>query len=117
MGGGVNWIDQIHVGDCRELMRRMIADGVRVQCIVTSPPYWALRNYGVDRQIGLETSIDGWANELRAVLRGISRVLKPTGSLWLNLGDTYSHHPRDGAPPKGLLLGPERVALAMIEDG
>ena len=85
--------------------------------VITSPPYYALRNYGVSKQIGLESNVDGWVSELRAVLRDVARVLKPTGSLWLNLGDTLSHHIRSGAPAKSLLLAPERLALAMIEDG
>jgi len=50
-------------------------------------------------------------------VQGLARVLKPTGTLWLNLGDTYSHHDRDGAGPKSLLFAPELLALAMIEDG
>jgi site-specific DNA-methyltransferase (cytosine-N4-specific) len=52
-----NWIDQCHFGDCRDTMRAMIADGVKVQTIVTSPPYWGLRDYGVDGQIGMEPTL------------------------------------------------------------
>jgi DNA modification methylase len=103
------------VGDVRQLLPTL--PDASVDCVITSPPYWALRNYHVENQIGVEPTVDGWVNELRAVLREIARVLKPAGSLWLNLGDAYSHHDRAGAPPKSLLLGPERVALAMIEDG
>ncbi len=68
----------------------------------------------VDR---LEPTVDDWVGELRLVMRGVARVLRPTGSLWLNLGDSYSRHYRFGAPPKSLLLGPERLSLALIEDG
>jgi site-specific DNA-methyltransferase (adenine-specific) len=107
--------NQIVVGDVRTVLPTIQADSV--DTVITSPPYWALRNYGVADQIGLEANVDGWVDELRAVLREVARVLKSSGSLWLNLGDTYSHHQRDGAPPKSLLLGPERVALAMVEDG
>ncbi|MGH3427868.1 MAG: DNA-methyltransferase, partial [Terriglobales bacterium] len=57
-----------------------------------------------------------WVNELRGVLREVARVLTPTGSVWLNLGDSYSTGGW-GAPAKSLLLGPERLALALIEDG
>jgi DNA modification methylase len=88
-----------------------------VDTVITSPPFFALRDYGTDGQIGLEATVDGWVVELRLVLRGLARVLKPTGALWLNLGDTYSHQPRAGAPSKSLLLGPERLALAMLMDG
>lgn len=88
-----------------------------VDAIITSPPYFQLRDYDHDSQVGLEDSVSAWVDELRVVLRGLHRVLKPTGSLWLNLGDSYSRQHTAGAPPKSLLFGPERVALAMIEDG
>ncbi|HEX3852289.1 MAG TPA: site-specific DNA-methyltransferase [Polyangiaceae bacterium] len=88
-----------------------------IDTVITSPPYFGLRDYGDRRQIGLEEAVGGWVNELRDMLRELARVLKPSGSLWLNLGDSFSHHQRTGAPPKSLLLGPERLALAMIEDG
>ena len=88
-----------------------------LDCVVTSPPYFRLRDYGIDGQIGLETHIDAWVRELRAVLAEAGRVLKPTGSLWLNLGDAYSRRTADGAPPKSLLLGPERIALDLLADG
>jgi site-specific DNA-methyltransferase (adenine-specific) len=107
--------NQIVVGDVRSVLPTIPA--ASIDTVITSPPYWALRDYHVDGQIGLEPTIDGWVSELRSVLREVARVLKPTGSLWLNLGDTYSHHDRDGASPKSLLLGPERVALAMTQDG
>lgn len=58
------WLNRCHFGDCRDTMRRMIADGVRVQCIVTSPPYWGLRDYGVDGQIGLEPTLSEFLAQL-----------------------------------------------------
>jgi hypothetical protein len=88
-----------------------------VDCVITSPPYYLLRDYGVDGQIGLEDSVNGWVDELRVVMGGLARVLKPTGSVWLNLADSYSRHPRYGAPAKSLLLGPERLALGLMADG
>lgn len=88
-----------------------------VDCIITSPPYFQLRNYAADSQIGLEPTVGDWVNELLDVIDEAGRVLKPTGSLWLNLGDTYSRHPRHGASPKSLLLGPERVVMALVERG
>lgn len=107
--------NQLLVGDARDLLPTLAASSV--DCVITSPPYFRLRNYGLRNQIGLEPNVDGWVMELTGVLRQLARVLKPTGSLWLNLGDTYSHHDRDGAGPKSLLLGPERLAIAMAEDG
>jgi site-specific DNA-methyltransferase (adenine-specific) len=107
--------NRIIVGDARRVLATL--PRASVDCIVTSPPYFALRNYGTSNQIGLEETVADWVGELRLVLRGLARILKPTGALWLNLGDSYSRQSRVGAPPKGLLLGPERLALAMIEDG
>ena len=107
--------DQLLVGDVRTLLPTIPDQAV--DCVITSPPYYRLRNYDTPGQIGLEPSVDSWADELRVVLREVARVLKPTGSLWLNLGDSYSRDERFGALPKSLLLGPERLALAMVEDG
>jgi len=61
-----------------------------VQTCVTSPPYWGLRDYGVDGQIGLEPTPDAYVSKLVAVFREVRRVLKDDGTLWLNLGDSYS---------------------------
>jgi hypothetical protein len=88
-----------------------------VDCVVTSPPYFQLRDYGVTGQLGLETTVDEWVANLRAVCRQLARVLKPTGSVWLNLGDSFSRHARYGAAPKGLLLAPERLLIALAADG
>ncbi len=107
--------NQLIVGDVRDHLPKLSAESV--DCVITSPPYFRLRNYGQRGQIGLESNVHAWVDELRLVVQGIARVLKPTGSLWLNLGDTYSHHWRDGAGPKSLLFAPELLALAMIEDG
>lgn len=86
-------------------------------CVVTSPPYFALRNYGTDGQLGLEASVEAWVNNLAAVSAQVRRVLVPTGTFWLNLGDTYATHHRQGAPRKSLLLAPERLALRLLRDG
>jgi site-specific DNA-methyltransferase (adenine-specific) len=88
-----------------------------VDCVITSPPYYGLRDYGATGQLGLEPTVTDWVDNLRAVCRQVARVLTPTGSLWLNLGDAYSRHARYGAPPKGLLLAPERLLLALATDG
>jgi DNA modification methylase len=59
-----------------------------VDCCVTSPPYWGLRDYGTDGQIGLEASPEAFVAEMVAVFRQVRRVLAPHGTLWLNLGDS-----------------------------
>jgi site-specific DNA-methyltransferase (adenine-specific) len=87
-----------------------------VDCVVTSPPYFRLRDYQHAWQLGLEEHVQLWVNDLRAVLAELGRVLVPTGSVWLNLSDRYSTG-SEGAPAKSLLLGPERLALALLEDG
>ncbi|AOI76088.1 hypothetical protein WS54_07255 [Burkholderia sp. NRF60-BP8] len=73
----MNWIDHSHRGDCRDLMRAMIADGVRVQTIVTSPPYWGLRSYLPEghpdkhREIGQEPTLREFVDTLVAIRRAI----------------------------------------------
>jgi len=88
-----------------------------VDCVITSPPYFQLRDYGTPGQLGLEATVSAWVEGLRPVFGQLARVLKPTGSLWLNLGDSFSRHLKYGAPPKGLLLAPERLVTALASDG
>lgn len=107
--------NEILIGDVRQ--RLADVPDASIDCVITSPPYFQLRDYGVHGQIGLEATVDGWVDELRLVLNGLARVLKPTGSLWLNLGDTYSRHERFGAARKSLLLAPERLLLALADEG
>jgi site-specific DNA-methyltransferase (adenine-specific) len=88
-----------------------------IDCVVTSPPYYQLRDYGTLGQLGLEKTVEDWVENLRTVAREIARVLKPSGAFWLNLGDSFSRHKRYGAPAKGLLLAPERLVAALAADG
>lgn len=87
-----DWLNKTHVGDCRDLMRQMIADGVTVQSIVTSPPYYGLRDYGVNGQIGLESSFYDWIDSMVEVFGLAYQVLADDGTLWLNLGDSYAQN-------------------------
>jgi DNA modification methylase len=103
------------LGDALAILSRL--PSASVDCVVTSPPYFALRNYGEAGQIGLEATVSEYVEQIVAVMGEVARVLKPTGVAWLNLGDSYSRHDRTGAPPKSLLLAPERVALALTERG
>jgi DNA modification methylase len=106
----------IITGDARRVLTNLLPESV--DCVVTSPPYVAaLRDYGRAGQLGQEPTVAGYVENLRMILRQVHRLLKPTGSLFLNLGDAHSRHPRQGAPAKGLLLAPQRVALALAEDG
>ena len=78
----------VDVGDCRELLRQLPDESV--QCVVTSPPYWGLRDYGVSGQMGLEPSPKEYVAQMVEVFREVRRVLRNDGTVWLNLGDSYS---------------------------
>lgn len=132
---------EIVQGDCRDVLE--IMPSASVNCIVTSPPYFGLRDYGVDGQMGLEPTPDEFVTALVGVLREARRVLRDDGTLWLNLGDSYNAHPGQrkttdkagakqvtnrgapGAPsrnvpdlkPKDLIGIPWRVAFALQADG
>lgn len=127
-------------GDVRERIGE-IPDGT-AQCVVTSPPYYGLRDYGHDGQIGLEQTPQEYVDEMVDVFREVRRVLKDDGTVWLNIGDSYNagregghpggkaqwnpeqgkYAPRSGANVEGLkpkdLIGiPWRVAFALQDDG
>jgi DNA modification methylase len=136
---------RVLTGDCRETLAGL-PDG-SVQCVVTSPPYFGLRDYGHAGQIGLEPTPDAYVAELVAVFRAVWRVLRDDGTLWLNLGDSYASEtkgsggsgksrlgpngdlqnigfqkmdPRSfacGVPSKNLIGIPWRVAFALQADG
>ncbi|WP_321789305.1 site-specific DNA-methyltransferase [Burkholderia pyrrocinia] len=109
----MNWIDHSHRGDCRDLMRAMIADGVRVQTIVTSPPYWGLRSYLPDshpdkhREIGQEPTLREFIDTLVGVFDLARELLADDGTLWLNMGDSYAGS-RSGPETASTLNGTRR---------
>lgn len=76
-------------GDCRDSMRKLIADSVKVQTCVTSPPYFGLRDYQVDGQLGLEATPQEYVSNMVEVFRLVRELLADDGTLWLNLGDSY----------------------------
>lgn len=78
---------EIRVGDCRDLLRTMPDESVN--CVVTSPPYFGLRDYQAEGQIGLEASPDAFIHEVVGVFREVRRVLRPDGTCWVNMGDAY----------------------------
>lgn len=81
-------INKVHNMDCLEGLKQL--DDNSIDCCVTSPPYWGLRDYGVPGQIGLEETPREYVDKLLPVFREVRRVLKPEGTLWLNLGDSYA---------------------------
>lgn len=129
-----------HCGDVAEVLPTLPSESV--DCVVTSPPYWGLRDYGVDGQIGLEQSFDEFVETLVGVFREVRRVLAPHGTCWLNLGDSYANDGKwggstggkhvaalhgdssigrrrvtTGLKPKDLLGQPWAVAFALRQDG
>ena len=85
---GYSQIDVVHAMDCLEGLRQMPSDFV--DCCITSPPYFGLRDYGVDGQIGLEESPTDYIKRLADVFAEVYRVMKPEGTLWLVIGDSYA---------------------------
>jgi DNA modification methylase len=80
----------IEFGDCRETMRRWAKESVKAQMCVTSPPYFGLRDYGHERQIGLEQTPEQYISAMVEVFRCVRDVLADDGTLWLNIGDSYA---------------------------
>jgi len=97
----------IHTGDCFDVLPDLPAESVHT--VMTSPPYWNLRDYDHDDQLGLEPDSDDYVNNIADVMDEVKRVLRPDGSLWLNLGDTYDN--------KDLQQIPARVALELQRRG
>ena len=129
---------RILVGDCLERLRTLSEESVH--CVVTSPPYWGLRDYGVAGAIGLEPTLQEHLETIVTVFREVRRVLRSDGTCWLNLGDSYANdvkwggasgglndtsaaggYSRDrkhtGLKPKDLVGIPWRVAFALQADG
>lgn len=94
----------IHKGDARQVLE--ILPDQSVDCCVTSPPYFGLRDYGSDDQIGLEQTPEKYVEALVDVFRGVRRVLRDDGTVWLNLGDSYYNY----RPGKGQALATQTVS-------
>jgi DNA modification methylase len=86
------------LGDVRAMLKTLPDD--HFDCVVTSPPYFGLRDYGSDKQIGLEPTPDAFVAELVSVFREVKRALRGDGSLWLNLGDSYVQNPSTSKMPR-----------------
>ncbi len=108
---------RILMGDVIDGLKRL-GDG-SVHCCVTSPPYWGLRDYGVDGQIGLEPTPEAFIEKMVAVFREVRRVLREDGTLWLNIGDSYASKPpgcgSDGVSRSSTLHGVNGVSDAYRE--
>ena len=126
----------LFAGDALNVLRRL--EEKSVQCVVTSPPYWGLRNYGIEAQIGLEETLPQFIDKLVSVFSEVKRVLKNDGTFWLNIGDGYTSGNRgwqapdkknparamdvrpdtpEGLKRKDLIGMPWRLAFALQEDG
>ena len=130
----------VHHGDCLTVLKTFPDEFI--DCCVTSPPYWGLRDYGVSGQLGLEKTPEEYVAKMVEVFREVKRVLKKEGTVWLNLGDSYcattkgsgGHNEKqdsnngswfdnrkwqipDGLKPKDLVGIPWRVAFALQADG
>ena len=111
-------------GDVVEHLKKLQDESI--DCIVTSPPYYGLRDYGIDGQIGLEETPEKYVEKMSEVFKELKRVLKKIGTFFLNIGDTYGgsmqgYGVKDpnmfNIMPKCLLMIPERLAFTLIQDG
>jgi DNA modification methylase len=99
-------MNTIEFGDCRETMRKWKEQGIKAQTCVTSPPYYGLRDYGHEGQIGLEETPEEYIKAMVEVFRCVWDVLEDNGTLWLNIGDSYYNY----RPGKGQALAKQSVA-------
>jgi len=103
-------INHIYQGDCLEILKTL--PGESVDMVITSPPYWGLRDYGVVGQIGREENLELYFKKLCDIFAEVKRVLKAEGSCWVNLGDAYG----GTNTKKSLLQIPSRFALMMTDE-
>jgi DNA modification methylase len=106
---------RILIGDARERLREL--PDASVYCCVTSPPYFGLRDYGVDGQMGLEATPAEFVEGMVALFREVRRVLRDDGTLWLNLGDSYSRAQETNVPQTKHKVCPMPVHIKGSSDG
>jgi len=94
-------MNKIIFGDCRDTMRRWASEGVKAQMCVTSPPYFGLRDYGHEGQIGLEQTPEQYISAMVEVFQCVRDVLADDGTLWLNIGDSYANDGKWGGSSGG----------------
>ena len=106
----------IYIGNCLETLQKM--DDQSVNTCITSPPYWGLRDYnGEEEQLGLEDTPELFVDNLVKVFREVKRVLKDDGTVWLNLGDTYSSHKDCKSTAQSLAKGTQAEVAHVIDKG
>jgi DNA modification methylase len=105
----------ILIGDVLEQIKTIPNESVN--CVITSPPYWNLRDYEQDGQLGLEPTPDEYVVNMVNVFREVRRVLANDGTFWLNIGDTYSNSHFSNIKPKDLIGIPWMLAFALRADG
>jgi DNA modification methylase len=98
-------MNKIEFGDCRDTMRRWASEGVKAQMCVTSPPYFGLRDYGHEGQIGLEQTPEEYIAAMVEVFRCVKDVLADDGTLWLNIGDSYVGSANNGGVASKTMQG------------
>jgi DNA modification methylase len=110
-------LNKIYNGNALDVLKTFPDESVDM--VITSPPYWALRDYGAEGQLGLETTFQEYINKLCDIFDEVKRVLKKSGSCWVNLGDAYSGSGKGvgGIKSKSLLQIPSRFAIGMCNRG
>ena len=107
-----------HIYNCDALKVLKSFPDKSIDMCVTSPPYWNMRDYGVEGQLGLEYTTEEFIQSLFDIFHEIKRVLKDEGSLWINIRDTYSKGvKRCGVKNKSLCMIPERLIIRLLDDG
>ncbi len=106
----------IYAGDCLDSLKQL--EDQSINTCITSPPYWGLRDYnGEEKQLGLENTPEEFVDNLVKVFREVKRVLRDDGTVWLNLGDTYSSHKDCKSTPQSLAKGMQSEVAHVIEKG
>lgn len=107
----------ILIGDAKQKLKELETESI--QSVITSPPYWGLRDYGNDEQIGREETPNQYIDNMVAVFNEVFKLLKKDGTLWLNIGDSYSsiRDPKIGLKNKDLVGIPWMLALALRMNG
>lgn len=108
-------LNYIYHGDALEVLKTLPNNSIDM-CI-TSPPYWNMRDYNEDKQIGLEDTFEDYLNKLQEIFNEVYRVLKETGSCYVNIGDKYSDNNNIGVKKQSLLCIPDRFKINMINNG